>query len=65
MENISIKIPSKKITVYVNNNGLASYLNEKLKRGNQRNGFCITCLLWDPMVKTAEVTIFVSSVCSL
>ena len=27
--------------------------------------FCITCFLWDQMVKTIGVTVFVSSVCRL
>ena len=44
--------------IYVMNNRLASYLDEKFCDGDQRNSFCITQLLLDPMVKKTGVTLF-------
>ena len=42
------------------NNRLASYLDEKFNQANQHNSFCMTCLLWDPMVKKTGATVFLS-----
>ena len=49
--NLSMKMWFKKMLIHVMHNRLASYLDEKFHQGNQHNSFCMTCLLWDPMVK--------------
>ena len=46
--------------VYFINYWLASYLDYE---GNQHNRFCMTHLLWDPMVKKTEATLFLSTEC--
>ena len=49
--------------VYDIKNRLASFLDEKSNWVNLHKIFCTTRLLWDKMVKTTGVTVFVSSVC--
>ena len=50
-------------TAFVMDDRLASYLDEKYYYGNQLTGFCMTSLLWDPMVKITGATLFLSTVC--
>ena len=44
------------------NDRLASYSDVKFHLGSQHNSFCMTHLLWDPMVTSGGVTVFVSGV---
>ena len=52
-----------KMLVYYIKNRVASFLDEKFTCVNLHKIFCKTRLLWDQMVKTTGVTVFVSSVC--
>ena len=61
----SIRCCVRKMLIYIMNNKLVPYLDEKFKKRNQHNGFCLTHLLWNPIMKKNGVTIFISSVCSM
>ena len=47
MEIYKLRFCLKKKLIYVMNNGIASYFDEKFYLGNQHNSFCMTHLLWD------------------
>ena len=46
------------------NDRLASYSDVKFHQGSQHNSFCMTHLLWDPMVKEGGATLLLSTVCN-